>query len=126
MMSPIPAARRASRLTKEWEFRRVQSRGRSQAGRLLVVRVLPNRLEHNRWGIIVGKKVGKAVVRNRVRRRLRELLRGIPMASGWDGVVIARPPAAAATFRALGESLKVSLERLGILLPAGVRCLGAV
>ena len=126
MRSPIPAARRASRLTKEWEFRRVHSRGRSQADRLLVVRVLPNGLEHNRWGIIVSKSVGKAVVRNLVRRRLRELLRGIPMASGWDGVVIARPPAAAATFLALGGSLKASLQRVGILLPAGVRCLGAV
>lgn len=67
-------------------------------------------------GIVVSKKVGKAVVRNRVRRRLREALRLLVRARALrvdaaDLVIIARPEAAAASYRELEQSLVRALNR---------------
>lgn len=66
-----------------------------------------------RLGVSTSKRVGKAVARNKVRRRIRELvrarLRGLQ--TGWDVVIVARPPAASAAFGQLGEALDQLLTR---------------
>ena len=56
-------------------FRRLYQRGKSAAGRHVVVYCRKNGLPYNRLGLTVGTKVGHAVVRNRIRRRLREAYR---------------------------------------------------
>ena len=100
--------RRAQRLTRASEFRRVRDFGRRLPGNLLSVAVLkdpsPDPL---RVGIVTSRKLGAAVVRNRVRRRLREIVRRHQheIAAGTCMVVIARPSAAAASYHRLEEEL---------------------
>ena len=81
---------RKYRLTGAKRFSQIHSEGRSTANRLLVVRRLPNGLDHPRFAFVVSKRVGNAVVRNRLKRRLREALRRSRVRPGWDLVFIAR------------------------------------
>jgi ribonuclease P protein component len=76
----------------------------------MVIRFVPNGRDYDRFGISTGRRIGGAVQRNRVRRRLREILRRSPNDTGfgWDILVVARPPAAAASF----DELRTALERL--------------
>jgi ribonuclease P protein component len=107
--------RRNQRLTKRRDFASVYRKGRAFAHPLLALRLLPNQLPSSRYGFAVGKTVGKAVVRNRVKRRLREGIHTLPVASGWDIVVIARPRAAAADYHALRQATAGLLTRAGVL-----------
>ena len=66
-------------------------------------------------GFAVGRRVGNAVVRNRVKRRLREHLRQRILPENWDIVVAARPAAAGATYRELGQAMDELLSRAGLL-----------
>ncbi|MCX6022691.1 MAG: ribonuclease P protein component [Chloroflexi bacterium] len=93
--------RREQRLRRAADFAGVYRRGRAWSDSLLVVKLLPNRTAANRFGFAVGKKLGNAVVRNRVKRRLREIVRLMSLNGGWDVVVIAKAPAAAAEFAGL-------------------------
>lgn len=70
-----------------------------------------------RVGIVTSRRVGSAVIRNRVRRRLREIFRAMRpcLLSGVSVVVVAKPPAASATFAALGEECS-KLARRGAIL----------
>lgn len=63
------------RVRRRSDFRRVMRRGRSAPDRLMRVWVLPNGLEHSRFGLVVGRRHGGAVSRNRVKRVLREAFR---------------------------------------------------
>ena len=90
---------RRLRLTGDKRFDQIHREGRSAANKYLVIRVLPNELDHNRFGILVGKRIGNAVTRNKVKRRLREALRQAPLAPGWDAVFIARKGVERATFQ---------------------------
>ena len=51
-------------------FRRLYAAG-GHGNKFLVLYARKNKLQENRVGVTVSKKLGKAVVRNRVRRRLR-------------------------------------------------------
>jgi ribonuclease P protein component len=92
------------------EFQALQANGRSRADRLLSVRVAPNALGHDRFGISTARSVGGAVVRNRVRRRIREILRRMQAGTGpgRDILIVARPASATASF----EELRAALTRL--------------
>ena len=73
-------------------FRRLYQRGKSSAGRCVVVYCRKNGLDCNRLGITAGTKIGHAVVRNRIRRRIREAYRlsEAEYQRGYDIVVVAR------------------------------------
>ena len=81
---------RSLRLTGNKQFTRVRGQGGSAANRILVIRFVPNGLDHSRFGFMVSRRIGNAVVRNRVKRRLREAVRLTPVKAGWDAVFIAR------------------------------------
>ena len=79
-------------LKKNYEFRRLYSKGKSAATPVLVVYCRRTKRAYNRIGITVTNKVGKAVHRNRVRRRIREIYRlnEYRLLPGTDLVVVAR------------------------------------
>ena len=94
-------------LKKNQDFQSVYRNGKAFANRLLVMYVLENKLETNRLGISVSKKVGNSVVRHHVTRLVRESyrLQENIFNSGLDIVVVARANAASASFREIESAL---------------------
>ncbi len=92
--------RRADRLLRSRDFRRVAGHGKRAAERHFVVLAVPvsHASQQNvaRLGITVSRRVGGAVARNRLKRRVREWFRGVRagLRPGMDIVVIARRGAA--------------------------------
>jgi ribonuclease P protein component len=99
-------------------FRRLYGTN-GQSSPLLVLYAKKNRLNQNRVGITVSKKLGGAVVRNRVRRRLREVYRlhEDRFLPGYDIVVVARSRAIDASFESLCQAYLTLAEKAGILRP---------
>ena len=116
--APARDMERTTSLKKNYEFRRLYTRGKSAEGSRLVLYVRQNRTEGNRLGITVGKKLGKAVVRNRIRRRIREIYRlnEARLARGRDLVVVARSRSVDAKFRELEEEFLRLAGKLGLLV----------
>ncbi len=108
---------RRLRLTGDKRFDQIHRGGRSAANQYLVIRVLPNGLDHNRFGILVGKRIGNAVTRNKVKRRLREALRQAPLEPGWDAVFIARKGVERATFQEVVRASDDLLRRARLISP---------
>ena len=98
-------------------FRRLYST-KGVADGYLVLYARKNRLESNRVGLTVSKKLGKAHVRNRTRRRLREVYRlnEEKFRPGWDIVVVARTKAVEAPFDKLTKSYLSLAKKAGLLL----------
>jgi ribonuclease P protein component len=111
--------RRADRLLRSRDFRRVAGRGQRAAGRHFVVIAAPaagaNQQKVVRLGITVSRKVGNAVVRNRLKRRIREWFRHrrASLRPGVEIVVIARRGAAPLSTRQVGESLEKLVKAVG-------------
>jgi ribonuclease P protein component len=119
---PSFAFSRKRRLTRSTEFLRVKTEGSAHRGSLMILGVLESESEAPapfRAGFVTSKRVGGAIVRNRVRRRLREIVRHHQPAlrRGIWLVVIARPPAAGATYRALEDEWLRLAKRAFILAP---------
>lgn len=98
-------------------FRRLYQRGKSAAGRYVVVYCRRNGLPYNRLGLTAGTKIGKAVVRNKVRRRIREAYRLSEehYYRGYDIVIVARGRAATATYADIAENLSLLSQKLGLI-----------
>lgn len=102
-------------LRKPRQYALVYDEGRSWAGKLAVMKALPNDLNLSRYGFSISRRVGKAVTRNRVKRLLREILRVAPLESGWDVIFIARPAAAGVDYDNLSQAV-IGLLSQGDLL----------
>ena len=111
---------RHQRLRANREFQRVYRSGRSWAHPLLAMHVLPQP-EGKRVGVSVSKKVGKAVERNRVRRRAREAVRSLlPIwREGFDLILVARAPAAEASYHELRAALEELSSRARLVREPG-------
>jgi len=112
---------RERRLTRSSEFLEVKNLGKVQRGALLMLGLLERADDRPfRVGLLTSKRVGGAVVRNRVRRRLREIVRTHQHAvrPGIWMVLIARPAAATATYRALEHEWLRLAKRALILAPS--------
>jgi len=81
------------RLRRSSDFEAIRQSGQVCKHFVLVLNYAENNLLHNRYGIVVSKRVGSAVVRNLIKRRLREALYQIHprLKQGYDVIVIARP-----------------------------------
>lgn len=109
---------RELRLRRGSDISRVRSRGKSWSSRLLVLAILPNDLDQNRYGFTVGKKVGGSVERNRAKRLMREAIRAEhpKLASGYDVLLIARN-----SFRDETTLAEVADQLAGLLNRAAIR-----
>ena len=99
-------------------FRRLYHKGKSAAGKYLVIYCRRNGTQENRIGLTVSTKLGHAVVRNRVRRRLREIYRlhESQFQPGWDIVVVARSRAVDAPYQKLERAYLSQADKLGLLI----------
>ena len=97
-------------------FRRLYATS-GHANGYLVLYARKNRMNTNRVGVTVSKKLGHAVVRNRIRRRLREVYRlnEEKFLPGWDIVVVARSRCIRAEFSKLTQAYLSLAEKAGIL-----------
>ena len=59
-------------LKKNYEFRKVLSRGKYYSGKYIEAVILSNNKGKNTLGIAINTKIGKAVVRNKLKRLFRE------------------------------------------------------
>lgn len=84
-----------SRLTDDYDFRRVKRLGRSYTGRLFRLTVAPQKVVGPpRFGFVISTKIDKrAAVRNRIKRLLREILRArlVKIPNGFDLVFVVHP-----------------------------------
>lgn len=105
------------RLRNNIHFRRVYSRGKSYGNRLIVMYILKNKLDYNRIGFSVSKKVGNSVERNKVKRRMREVYRlnYENIKNGYDIVFIPKYNAKDATYKSI-ESAMLHLVKISGLL----------
>lgn len=119
--------RKRYRLRTDAQFKRVRSVGRSWAGQLAVLYALPNGEGVNRVGFSVSKRIGKAAARNRAKRLLREAvrLRWDSIKPGYDLLLIARTPIAAATFGEVAGAVDHLLQRARLKGPQRDSDLGA-
>jgi len=106
---------RERRLRQRRRFEEVYGRGRTWTNRWLVLKALPSPEARSRIGIAAGKALGSAVLRHKVQRRLREVLRQQTLPSGWDLVIIARPPLVEASFAQVTDAMKDILARAHLL-----------
>ena len=99
------------------DFRYVYQNGKSYANKYLVMYVLENNNEKNRFGISVSKKVGNSVIRHRITRLIRESYRLHEniFNSGLDIVVIARNSASSVSYNEI-ESALLHLAKLHQIL----------
>lgn len=84
--------RRRLRLRHPDDFARLKRAGRVIQHPYFLLSYAPNELDHNRYGVVIGKRHGKAVVRNRTRRLLKEATRLLHprLQQGFDIVFIVR------------------------------------
>ena len=99
-------------------FRKLYRKGKSAAGKYLVLYCRRNGTQENRIGLTVSAKLGHAVVRNRLRRRLREVYRlhENQFQPGWDLVVVARSRAVNAPYQKLEKAYLSLADQLGLLI----------
>ena len=99
------------------EFSAVYNKGKSAAGKYVVVFYKKNGLEYNRLGFLASKKVGNAVARNRARRLMKESVRTeIDIkAQGYDIIFIARNTINDAKCPQVRRSLEDALKRTGVI-----------
>lgn len=104
-------------LTKNYEFRRLYSKGKTAVTPMVAVYCRKTGRNKNRIGFTVSNKLGKAVKRNKTRRRLREIYRlhEDELVHGCDVVIVARMKAMTADYRALEKSLLGAFRRLEML-----------
>ena len=84
---------------------------------MIVLKMAPNELSSNRFGIAVSKRIGNAVIRNKTKRRLKEIVRTLQIKQGWDVVLIARPQIRSSEFKSIEESVRDILSKAKLLEP---------
>jgi ribonuclease P protein component len=102
------------------DIKRVRRSGKSYAHPLVVLYVLKTGFPEMHIGVSAGLAVGNAFKRNRAKRLLRaaitELIPSMP--HGYDFLLIARSPLAAANVHQSLEALSVLMKRAGLFSPA--------
>ena len=111
------------RLKKNFEFKIVYRRGNSFANDLLVMYILKNKKNRDRYlnfynklGVSVSKKVGNSVVRSRSKRLISESFRLNDefITKGYDFIFIARNPIKGKDYSDVEKAMKNLMKKAGL------------
>lgn len=107
------------KLKKNYEFKKILTKGKYYSGAYLDVFVTRNQSNINRIGIAVGVKVAKAVKRNRIKRLIYENYRLLEdkLSTGYHIVFLwkKRKDIHDATFSNIQKDMTQVLKRIGML-----------
>lgn len=111
--------KRTVTLKKNYEFRRVLTKGRYFSGNYIECFVYKNKKEKNYIGIAIGVKIAKANKRNRIKRLIRENYRLLEdrLNQGYHIVLLWKKKASVeeAEFKKIKKDLLNIFEKSGIL-----------
>ena len=106
-------------LKKNYEFKKVLTKGKYYSGKYIEIFVTKNNLKKNFIGIAIGVKIAKAVKRNRIKRLIRENYRLLEkdLKVGYKIVFLWKKKIdiSNATFYNIKIDMKNIFERIGIL-----------
>lgn len=107
------------KLKKNYEFKRVLSKGNYYSGKFLDVFIRKNKSSINCIGIAIGVKIAKAVKRNRIKRLISENYRLLEenLKTGYDIVFLwkKKMDIKNATFYNIKNDMISVFKRIGIL-----------
>ncbi|MGI6575127.1 MAG: ribonuclease P protein component [bacterium] len=105
--------RKEIRLREEKDFRRAYHQGKTFVNNYLILHLVNNRLNINRYGFVISRRLGKAVERNQLKRRLKEICRlhDPIIKAGFDLVIIPRKTAKTADFDTLKRAFRYLLHK---------------
>ena len=112
--------RKIRTLKKNYEFRRVLSKGQFYIGKQITIYITKNRINENAMGIAIATKTCNAVKRNRIKRLIRENYRLIKndIKAGHNIVFLwnKRDFAENANFYIIKKDMEKCLKRADLLL----------
>ena len=97
-----------SRLSREKDFKKINSRGKSFFSSLFRLRVLDNHSQRSRFSVVITTKVSKkATVRNRLKRQVKEIVRlnSAKLKQGRDFIIMVNSPALGKSYQDLEKDL---------------------
>ncbi len=107
-------------LKKNYEFRRVLSKGNYFAGSYIQAFIIKNKKSYNSLGLAVNTKLGKAVKRNKIKRLLRENYKNLEsnMQVGFEIVFLLKKKINIddLNFQNIGQDMEEIMKKSGIII----------
>ena len=102
-------------LKKNYEFRKVLTKGKYFSGKYIECFILNNNTKYNYLGLAISTKIGKAVIRNHLKRLIRENYKDVEMSIkyGYSIVILFKKKADAkqANFYNIREDINTIINK---------------
>ncbi len=106
-----------NKVKKNYEFKKMYKEGRYYAEEYLVMYIMKSKLDYNKVGFSVSKKIGNSVKRNRVKRLLRENYRLFhhKLKIGYTIIFTGRQKSSEASFWDIQKNMVSTFKRAKLL-----------
>jgi len=107
--------KKINRLTKEKDFDNIFNNSSSSYDKIIGIKVVANKLDYCRFGIIVSNKISKkAVKRNEIKRNIRAIIQSklLFFKLGYDCIIIVLPEIANKKRKEIEESINKHFKKL--------------
>lgn len=110
--------RRKYKLKKEKDFQKVFNEGKSYYSNFIGLKLINNKLDFNRFAIIISRKVSKkAVERNKIKRRIEEIIRlnFFNFKKSFDVIIITKKDILSLSYSEIEGNLMDLFKKAGFL-----------